>query len=375
MEYVICDGGSKDETVEILKSYGNEIRWVSEPDRGQADAVNKGIAMTSGDIIAWINSDDVYYPGAFAAVRAVFESHPEVEILYGEADHIDEFDSLIAPYPTEPWNYRRLRELCYLCQPAVFFRRSLVEKYGPLEAKLQYCMDYDLWLRYGGHVKFYYLRQKLAGSRLYQETKTIGQRLAVCTEINNMLKRETGRVPTQWIYVYAHVKMEQQGLDRTDPEQNRRFMNGVIRNMLGSFWHWKSACSPRTLAKLVYWWLLYNGPKIKQVMLAPFRTFGKWLYRKLTAPLYRRLQRELMQEFQDYQDEVTREIHSLNQAHLELQGQLAQRIADEFIVIYKLVVKHLQDQDTQTKNALLDELTRVRQSLEKLSADHANTRE
>lgn len=266
MEYVICDGGSKDETVDILRSYGDKVRWVSEPDGGQADAVNKGIAMTSGDIIAWINSDDVYYPGAFEAVRTVFESHPEVELLYGEADHIDEFDRLLEPYPTEPWNYDRLCEACIICQPAVFLRRSLVEKYGSLDANLHYCMDYELWLRYGHHVSFYYVPQKLAGSRLYQETKTLGQSLAVCIEVNDMLKRVTGRVPTECIFWYGHVKMEQKGFDRADPEQNRRFMNGVIWHTLWGFWHWKSGYSASALAKLRHWWWWFNVLRIKGVV-------------------------------------------------------------------------------------------------------------
>jgi glycosyltransferase involved in cell wall biosynthesis len=380
MEYVICDGGSKDETVDILKSYGDKIRWVSEPDHGQADAVNKGIAMTSGDIIAWINSDDVYYPGAFATVRAVFETHPEVEILYGDADHIDEFDNIIEPYPIEPWNYKRLLERCYLCQPAVFFRRSLIEKYGPLDAALQYCMDYELWLRYGQKVEFHYLPKRLAGSRLHEDTKTLGQRFAVCTEINDMLKRETGWVPTDWIFCYAHVKMDQQNLDRDDPAQNRKFMNGLIQTILWSFWHWKSGYSARMLAKLGVWWWSVNVPRIREVMstpfiFKPFRRLGRWFYRKLTAPLYRRLKQELGQDCQNYQNEITRELHRINQAHLELQGQLAQRVADEFIVIYKLVLQGLQNQDTQAKKEILDELTRVRQSLEKLSADHARFKE
>ncbi|HSM83557.1 MAG TPA: glycosyltransferase family 2 protein [Nodosilinea sp.] len=208
-DYMVCDGGSTDGTVGILKQYQNHLRWVSEPDGGQADAVNKGIRATSGDIIAWINSDDVYYPDAFSKVQHIFLTHPEVQVVYGQANHIDRDDGFIEPYPTEPWNYRRLKEICFLCQPAVFFRRQLVTDYGELDASLRFCMDYELWLRYGRHSEFFYLPQLLAGSRFYQDTKTLGQRAAVHYEINDMLKAKFSRSPERWVLAYASVLVEE----------------------------------------------------------------------------------------------------------------------------------------------------------------------
>src|SRR5215510_6127310 len=143
LEYIVVDGGSKDGTVDILARYAHTISYVSEPDDGQAAAVNKGLAMTSGAIIGWLNSDDVYYRGALAAVRTYFAAHPEVDVLYGNADHIDEHDRILELYPCEPWDPVRLRDVCYLCQPAVFFRRRVVERFGPLDARLVFCMDYE----------------------------------------------------------------------------------------------------------------------------------------------------------------------------------------------------------------------------------------
>jgi len=268
IDYVICDGGSNDETLKILKHYEDQIRWVSEPDKGQADAVNKGIAMTKGDIIAWINSDDIYYPGTFEAVQAVFEANPEVMVVYGDADHIDEQDQFLEDYPTEPWNYEQLKEICFLCQPAVFFRRGLVKKFGSLDASLKYCMDYELWLRWGKDTSFYYLPKKLAGSRLYKDNKTLGQRIAVHYEINDMFRRNFGKVPDKWIFGYAHVKVEETlNLDRSDVNQNLQFINAVIANSLWSFWHWNRWISLQAFSRMGFWWL---APKISRFKFLSF---------------------------------------------------------------------------------------------------------
>lgn len=268
IDYVVCDAGSLDETLEILKLYENKIRWVSEPDKGQADAVNKGIGMTTGDIIAWINSDDIYYPGAFEAARAVFEAHPDVLAVYGDADHIDEQDQVLEAYPTEAWNYEQLIETCFLCQPAVFFRRTLVEKLGGLDASLKYCMDYELWLRWGKHISFYYLPQTLAGSRLYKDNKTLGQRIAVHYEINEMFRHKFGNVPDKWIFGYAHVKVEETlHLDRTDICQNLKFVNRLAYNSLGAFWHWNHWISIKALGKIGFWWFWSRISWLKFLLL------------------------------------------------------------------------------------------------------------
>jgi glycosyltransferase involved in cell wall biosynthesis len=215
IEYAVLDGGSNDGTVEILGRYIDRLWFRSEPDGGQADAVNKGFALTSGDLIGWLNSDDVYYPGALRTVRRYFAAHPEVDVVYGDADHIDEQDRVIEPYDCEPWNPERLRDVCFLCQPAVFFRRRVVEKHGPLDPTLDYCMDYEYWLRLGAEgARFAYLPRKLAGSRMYRSNKTLGQRLNVHAEINDMLRRRLGSVPNRWLSNYAHVVLEERGFGR-----------------------------------------------------------------------------------------------------------------------------------------------------------------
>ncbi|NJL47129.1 MAG: glycosyltransferase [Leptolyngbyaceae cyanobacterium SM2_5_2] len=220
LEYLVCDGGSSDQTIDVLRQYQHRLRWVSEPDGGQADAVNKGIEQTTGDIIAWLNSDDVYYPAALSRVQHIFETHPEVQVVYGDAYHIDENDGVIELYPTASWDYQTLKEVCFLCQPATFFRRQLVEKHGLLDISLKFCMDYELWLRYGKITNFFYLPQVLAGSRLYQDTKTLGQRVAVHYEINEMMVSKFTFSPEKWVLAYASVLVEDrdkaEGRDPTD---------------------------------------------------------------------------------------------------------------------------------------------------------------
>ncbi len=228
LEYLVMDGGSQDGTTDILARYGPNLQWVSEPDRGQADAVNKGLARATGDVIGWLNSDDIYYPGAIAAACASLDAHPEADVVYGEANHIDESDHVLEPYPTEAWNMDRLFENCYLCQPAVFFRKSVVERFGLLNASLQLCLDYEYWLRLGkSGAIFHWLREVLAGSRLHPDTKTLGSRVQVHREINDMLSLMARRVPDRWLYNYAHAVVDGKGIPRSNGRLFPLLVSGV----------------------------------------------------------------------------------------------------------------------------------------------------
>lgn len=248
VDHFVADGGSTDETVAILQRHTGTVRWVSESDRGQAHAVNKGISATDGEIIGWLNSDDVYYPGALASVREFFQRNPHVDVMYGQADHIDVDDRAFEPYPTEPWDLERLHDKCFMCQPAVFVRRRALQAYGLLDESLQYCMDYELWLRLGAAgAVFAHVPAKLAGSRLYPETKTLGSSVAVHREINRMLRRTIGAVPDNWLVSYAYVITRAHLDERVHPVW---FSREVSARSLMAALRWNGAIRRSLMARL-----------------------------------------------------------------------------------------------------------------------------
>jgi len=225
LEYVIIDGGSDDETLKILGRFEGRLRWVSEEDKGQADAVNKGIKSTKGDIIGWLNSDDIYYPGALSRVLSFFDEHAEVDILYGDGNHIDIEDRIIESYHTLSWDLERLKSFCFLCQPAVFFRRSVVNRFGLLDDQLRYCLDYEFWLRLGARgARFMHIRQTLAATRLHPVSKTLGLRMKVIHETMDMLHQRLGYVPDEWLLSYARVSLNREG--------ERRLTGGRLDKLL-----------------------------------------------------------------------------------------------------------------------------------------------
>ena len=177
------DGGSSDETVDILKDYGNRLTWVSEADRGQASAINKGWRGGRGAIVAYLNSDDTYLPGAVERAVSELSAHPEAGAVYGEGYHVDEVGRVLRRYPTEPFDLARLAETCFICQPTVFVRREVVERVGYLDEALQFCMDYDLWIRVGRVTTFARVSDFLATTRLHADTKTLGHRVQAHAEI------------------------------------------------------------------------------------------------------------------------------------------------------------------------------------------------
>ncbi len=191
IEYIVMDGGSIDGTVEIARRYETRLRLISEPDRGQSDAINKGWKMATGDIVAYLNADDRYFPDTIQNAVDYFNSHAEAMWLYGSARSVDSSGQRF-PYRNFPreWNYERLLQVgCYITQPSVFLRHQVIEEFGPIDESLHYTMDYEYWLRIGrkypGHfvpsvlgevVRSADTKTETGGRRRLDEAETIARR-------------------------------------------------------------------------------------------------------------------------------------------------------------------------------------------------------
>lgn len=176
LEYLVVDGGSSDNSVEIIRRYEKHLAyWVSEPDRGQAHAINKGLACATGDIFAFINSDDLYLPGAFSAVVDYFQQHPDCDwlcgdtVMFGEG-HAEEVIRARVPKSAAhclAWSYNAP-------QPGMFWKRKLLT--GGFDEQWRYCFDHELYVRLllAGH-RCHYLPRSLGAYRLHGESKTVAE--------------------------------------------------------------------------------------------------------------------------------------------------------------------------------------------------------
>lgn len=175
LEYLIIDGGSTDGTLDILRSYSGRLTWLSEPDHGQAEAINKGLQRATGDILAWLNSDDLYLPGALQCIADFFTRQPDVDMVYGDYHLIDSRGKLLLRKKEIPFDYNiLLYGLDYISQPTTFFRRRVVERVGYLDESLHYGLDWEYWLRIaraGGQVA--HIPRYLAAARWHPQAKTI----------------------------------------------------------------------------------------------------------------------------------------------------------------------------------------------------------
>ncbi len=203
LELIVMDGGSTDGSLEVLRAIGDpRLRFVSRPDRGQADAINRGFARARGEIIAWLNSDDEYVPGALYHVARAFAEDPDCCALYGEVDMVDEDGRVLRRYPTKPWNTARMARKCYISQPSVFIKREVFETCGPLRRQLMLCLDYEYWHRVAANYRWKTLDRVLALSRIYPSTKTASRRMRGIVEGCCVSRHYSGRLPRRWIVKY-----------------------------------------------------------------------------------------------------------------------------------------------------------------------------
>lgn len=175
-EYFVMDGGSGDGSLEIIKKYQDRITgWVSAADSGQADAINQGFARCTGEIFAWINSDDFYLKGAFRKAAEFFRDHPEVDLVYGDVISVDESEKVINVMQFSSYDRDDLLTFHIISQPGAFFRRSAWERAGGLDLSYRLMLDHELWIRMMKTGKMAYLPIPLAAARFHDEAKNIAQ--------------------------------------------------------------------------------------------------------------------------------------------------------------------------------------------------------
>lgn len=196
--YHVQDGGSKDGTLEILKSYGDCISWRSEPDEGQADAINKGFAPVDCDVMAYLNSDDTLLPGTLAHVARFFEQHADVDVAYGHRIFIDHAGSEVGRAVLPAHDTEALKFAGYVPQETMFWRRGVWDKVGPLDVRFHYALDWDFMLRAeAAGFRMARLRRFLACFRVHDEQKTTKDYERGREEMQILRQRSLGYVPTQ----------------------------------------------------------------------------------------------------------------------------------------------------------------------------------
>ena len=217
LEYIIVDGGSTDGSVEIIKRYESKLAWwVSEKDRGQTDAINKGFAHAKGNFLAWINSDDTYEPNAILSAVKFLQQHPEVGLVYGDANYINEDGRIIGRFPAAQTDLVRLRRgYVHIPQQAAFFRADLWRAVEPLDPSFYFAMDYDLWVRLAARSQVKYIPQMWANFRLHKSGKTISADDRCWPEMLRVHYRNGGKFLSVIVAKY------------------------YIRKLIAPFWNWR----------------------------------------------------------------------------------------------------------------------------------------
>jgi len=214
LDYVVVDGRSSDGTLDILERYRNRVRLVVEPDRGQADAVNKGLRLARGEILCWVNSDDLLRPGALGRVVAAFGARPEASWLHGRCDIVDERDRPIRGWVAAYKDFRARRFSLasllvenYVSQMTVFWRRELQDRVGLLDDSLRYTFDYDLWLRFARETEPLYLGDTLAAFRWHTSSKSGSAFERQFEEDFRVFERHAPRGP--WLRLHKRIRTAQ----------------------------------------------------------------------------------------------------------------------------------------------------------------------
>ena len=214
IEYLVVDGGSSDGSVEIIRKYADRLAWwVSERDKGQADAINKGLQRATGDVVAYLNSDDLYFPGAVRAIAEAFEKTPDAGVIYGQTQKIDAHGEETKPLFLTPWSPRLHKTLCLIPQPSSFYARAAWEACGPFDGSLGYVLDWDFLLRVERRFPIIAIERPISQFRVYPQTKSSAGGWPRLEEIARIARKHDGVMNANHL-LYQALKAAD-GVERT----------------------------------------------------------------------------------------------------------------------------------------------------------------
>ena len=248
IEHIVVDGGSTDDTLDIVRKYGDSIILISEPDDGQSDAVNKGWRRANGGILGWLNSDDTYMPWAVQTAINFLSENPDIGMVYGGCNIIDERGKVIGQHHVEEFDVGKVLcgGRCVIAQPATFLHKEVLDEVGYLDTNLHMAMDLDLWIRIALKFKVQYVNQVLANFRLCPGTKSVSSpdtfwpdRLAIIDKtFSNLEPPEEIRALRNQAYSNAHFMIGTQAMFHSgrialingDWEEAKRSFMEALRN-------------------------------------------------------------------------------------------------------------------------------------------------
>lgn len=272
LDYILVDGGSTDGTAEIIESYvarhPHHMRLIAEADGGVAEALQKGLAAASGEIFAYINADDTYFPGALLQAVDSLRAHPDVAGVYGNANWIDEAGEVIDSYPTEPFSREALAQSCCICQPACFLRTTALREVGGFNPEFQVVFDYELWLRIAQRHHLLKIDALIANSRMHRANKTLRQRKIGFKETVKALRKYHGYVPFRWVHSYASFLID--GRDQFFEPLEPSFTKFIFALFVGTLINWSSP---------VRFWKEWTG--VMSVSAFVRRWNDSWMARRL----------------------------------------------------------------------------------------------
>jgi glycosyltransferase involved in cell wall biosynthesis len=239
-EHIVVDGGSTDGTLEILREH-SDIRWLSEPDRGQADAINKGFELASGDIVAWLNADDYYLPGAIAGAVEALRADPSCAMVYSNWVVVGEDGAEVGRYEAPDWDLKQeIERGNFIPQPTTFFRREALDAVGLLDDSYHFAMDYDLFIRIGRHFPVKRVDRYWAAFRVHPTSKTIALTRRFWSEEREISRRHGAPWLSQHLIaqVYRWLRIPNAALPVTWQAVallRNRDLRGLTRRAVGIF--------------------------------------------------------------------------------------------------------------------------------------------